>query len=68
MFAVKKPVLTELSPLFERRPLHQDTQGINLQTETSLITGLRSQNGGTPKGECHSITPRWNQGSKTDEC
>ena len=68
MFAVKKPVLTELSPLFERRPLHQDAQGINLQTETSLITGLRGQNGGTSEGECHGTAPRRSKGPYTDEC
>ena len=68
MLTVKKLVLTELTFLFNRRPFHQNTQRINLQTETSLITGLRGQNGGTSESECHGIAPRWTKGSQTDEC
>ena len=68
MLTVKKPVLTELTLLFHGRPLHQNTQRINLETEAGLITGLRGQNGGTPEGECHGIAPRRSKGSQTNEC
>ena len=68
MLTVKKPVLAELTLLFYGRPLHQNTQRINLETEAGLITGLRGQNGGTPEGECHGIAPRRSKGPQTNEC
>ena len=68
MLTVKKPVLTELTLLFHGRPLHQNTQRINLETKAGLITGLRGQNGGTPEGECHGIAPRRSKGPQTNEC
>ena len=68
MLTVKKPVLTELTFLFNRRPFHQNTQRINLKTETSLIAGLRGQNGGTSEGECHGIAPRRSKGPQKNEC
>lgn len=68
MLTVKKPVLAELTLLFHGRPLHQNTQRINLETEAGLITGLRGQNGGTPEGECHGIAPRRSKGPQKNEC